>query len=255
MCLIGRDARLAPVEVDDLGSAVAQVRRGESGEDVPVRVVSAALLRGSSPWRTFGSRKGQGHYPGAYWSAVTGGHVPYESRLELSFLLFADREPGARAIYAQPFRLVAAVGGRIRRHVPDFLVEKGDGGLTVVDVKPRRRLGDDGVRFTFGWTAGLAERLGWGFEVFSEQEPGVLANVRFLSGYRRDRQFDPAVLEEALSLAGRPLPLADLEAAVAGVARSWPAARAHVLHLVWSGRLRADLGRPLSGSTWVECSR
>ena len=186
---------------------------------------------------------------------MTGGHVPYESRLELSFLLFADREPGARAIYAQPFRLVAAVGGRTRRHVPDFLVEKGDGGLTVVDVKPRRRLGDDEVRFTFGWTAGLAGRLGWGFEVFSEPEPGVLANVRFLSGYRRDRQFDPAVLEKALSLAGRPLRLADLEAAVAGVARSGPAARAHLLHLLWSGRLRADLGRPLSGSTWVECSR
>jgi hypothetical protein len=255
MCLIGLDAWPVPVEVDDLDSAVAQVRRGESGEDVPVRLVSAALFAGSSPWRKFGSRKGQAHYPGAYWSAVAGGHVPYESRLELSFLLFADREPGARAIYAQPFRLVAAVGGRIRRHVPDFLVEDGDGGLTVVDVKPRRRLGDEKVKFTFGWTAGLAGRLGWGFGVFSEPEPGVLANVRFLSGCRRVRQFDPAVLEKALSLAGGPLPLADLEAAVAGAARSRPAARAHVLHLLWSGRLRADLGRPLSGSTLVECPR
>ena len=167
-----------------------------------MRLVSAALFPGSSPWRKFGSRKGQAHYPGAYWSAVAGGHVPYESRLELSFLLFADREPGARAVYAQPFRLVAAVGGRIRRHVPDFLVEDGDGGLTVVDVKPRRRLGDEKVKFTFGWTAGLAGSLGWGFGVFSEPEPGVLANVRFLSGYRRVRQFDPAVLEKTLSLAG-----------------------------------------------------
>lgn len=255
MCLIGLDAWSVPVDVDDLGSAVAQVRRGESEEDVPVRLVSAALFPGSSPWRKFGSRKGQAHYPGAYWSAVAGGHVPYESRLELSFLLFADREPGARAIYAQPFRLAAAVGGRIRRHVPDFLVEDGDGGLTVVDVKPRRRLGDEKVKFTFGWTAGLAGKLGWGFGVFSEPEPGVLANVRFLSGYRRVRQFDPAVLEKTLSLAGGPLPLADLEAAVAGAAWSRSAARAHVLHLLWSGRLRADLGRPLSGSTLVECPR
>jgi len=63
------------------------------------------------------------------------------------------------------------------------------------------------------------------------------------------------VLEKTLSLAGGPLPLADLEAAVAGAARSRPAARAHVLHLLWSGRLQADLGRPLSGSTLVECPR
>jgi hypothetical protein len=246
-------AWLMPVEVDDLGSAVARVRRGQSEEDVPVRLVSAALFRGTSPWRTFRSRKGQAHYPGAYWSAVAGGHVLYESRLELSFLLFADREPGACAIYAQPFQLVAAVAGRVRRHVPDFLVEDGDGGLTVVDVKPRRRLDDGEVKFAFGWTSGLAGKLGWRFEVFSEPEPRVLANVRFLSGYRRGCQFDPAVLEEALSLAGRPWLLADLEAAVAGSAGSRPAARAHLLHLLWSGRLRADLGRPLSGSTLVGC--
>jgi hypothetical protein len=193
--------------------------------------------------------------PGAYWSAVTGGHVPYESRLELAFLLLADREPGTRAIYAQPFRLVAAVAGRVRRHVPDFLVEDGDGGLTVVDVKPRWRLDADEVRFTFGWTAGLAGRLGWRFAVFSEPEPAVLANVRFLSGYRRARQFDPVVLEKALSLAGRPLSLAGLEEAVAGPAGSRLAVRAHLLHLLWSGRLRADLRCPLSGSARVWCPR
>ncbi len=255
MCLVGLDAWPVPAEVDDLDAVVAQVRRGEAEEDVPARLVSAALFRGSSPWRRFGSRKGQAHYPGAYWSAVAGGHVSYESRLELSFLLFADRDPGARAIYSQPFRLVAAVGGKTRRHIPDFLVEEADGGLTVVDVKPRRRLGDEKVRFTFGWTAGLAGRLGWAFGVFSEPEPVVLANVRFLSGYRRVRQFDPGVLGKALALAGSPLPLADLEAAVAGPAGSRPAARAHVLHLLWSGRLRADLGRPLAGSTRVECPR
>jgi hypothetical protein len=248
-------AWLMPVEVDDLGSAVVRVRRGESEEDVPVRLVSAALFRGTSPWRTFRSRKGQAHYPGAYWSAVTGGHVIYESRLELSFLLLADRDPGARAIYAQPFQLVAGVAGRVRRHVPDFLVADGDGGLTVADVKPLRRLDDDDVKFTFGWTSDLAGKLGWRFEVFSEPEPRILANVRFLAGYRRSRQFDAAVLEEALALAGRPRLMADLELLVAGAAGSRAAARAHLLHLLWSGRLRADLGRPLSGMTRVERPR
>jgi hypothetical protein len=246
-------AWLMPVEVDDLGSAVVRVRRGESEEDVSARLLTAAVLGGSRPWRTFRSRKGQAHYPGAYWSAVTGGHLIYESRLELAFLLFADRDPDARAIWSQPFQLAACVGGRVRRHVPDFLVADGDGGLTVVDVKPLRRLDDEAVKFSFGWTASVAGGLGWRFEVFTEPDPDVLANVRFLAGYRRGWQFDPAVLEAVLALAAKPWPVADLELAVAGLAGSLPAARAHLLHLLWSGRLRADLGRPLSGATRVEC--
>ena len=103
-----------------------------------------------------------------------------------------------RAICSQPFQLLASVGGRLRRHVPDFLVAGDRDPLTVVDVKPSRRLDDAAVRFTFGWTRRLADRLGWRFEVFSEPEPRVLANVRFLAGYRRGWQFDAAVLEEAV---------------------------------------------------------
>jgi hypothetical protein len=44
------------------------------------------------------------------------------------------------------------------------------------------------VKFTFGWAADLAGGLGWRFAVFSEPESAVLANVRFLSGYRRVRR-------------------------------------------------------------------
>lgn len=243
---------LMPVTDDDLGSAVVRLRRGGLVEEVPACRMPAAVFRGSDPWRTFRSRKGQSHYPGAYWSAVTGGHLIYESRLELAFLLLADRDPGVRAIYSQPFQLVASADGRLRRHVPDFLVE-GDGGtLTVIDVKPLRRLDDEAVMFTFGWTRRLAELLGWRFEVFSEPEPRLLANVRFLAGYRRGWQFGSSVLGEAVALADRPRQLADLELALAGDAVPRPAARAHLLHLLWSGRLRADLGCPLSAMTWVE---
>jgi hypothetical protein len=34
--------------------------------------------------------RGQSHLPGLYWSVTTGGHVVYESRLELARLLVAD---------------------------------------------------------------------------------------------------------------------------------------------------------------------
>ncbi|HET9966639.1 MAG TPA: hypothetical protein VFQ68_00300, partial [Streptosporangiaceae bacterium] len=42
-------------------------------------------------------RQGQAHYSGWYWSATTGGHVVYESRLELARLLMADFDPQVTA--------------------------------------------------------------------------------------------------------------------------------------------------------------
>lgn len=43
--------------------------------------VTASLLVGSHPWRTFRAHRGQHHYSGFYWSATMGDHVVYESRL------------------------------------------------------------------------------------------------------------------------------------------------------------------------------
>ena len=56
------------------------------------------------------SARGQAHYPGFYWSATSGGHVIYESRLELARLLLADFDCDVAAIAAQPFLLRAQVG-------------------------------------------------------------------------------------------------------------------------------------------------
>ena len=47
-------------------------------------LVPAEMLAAGRPWRVFRWRQGQAHYSGWYWSATTGGHVVYESRLELS---------------------------------------------------------------------------------------------------------------------------------------------------------------------------
>ncbi|WP_157845179.1 MULTISPECIES: TnsA endonuclease N-terminal domain-containing protein [Pseudofrankia] len=71
---------------------------------------------------------------------------------------------------SQPFQLVARVEGAARRHVPDFVAVREDGLVTVVDVKPRRRLADEKVAFTFAWTGQVATAHGWAFEVFSEPD-------------------------------------------------------------------------------------
>ncbi|MGP4088590.1 TnsA-like heteromeric transposase endonuclease subunit [Streptomyces sp. KR55] len=79
------------------------------------------------PWRTFRWRDGQMHYSGTCWSSTIRDHVVYESRLELTRLLYADFDKDVTAVFAQPFLLSTTVDGRRRRHVPDFLVlrEKG----------------------------------------------------------------------------------------------------------------------------------
>ncbi|HEV3293709.1 MAG TPA: hypothetical protein VG123_32415 [Streptosporangiaceae bacterium] len=50
----------------------------------PLRQVTAGQIISAAPWRMTRSARGQAHYPGFYWSATSGGHVIYESRLELA---------------------------------------------------------------------------------------------------------------------------------------------------------------------------
>lgn len=82
----------------------------------------ADIFEPSVPWRTFRWRYGQKHYSGTYWSSTMRDHVVYESRLELTRLLFADFDLDMTAVFTQPFRFSTTVNGQLRRHVPDFLL-------------------------------------------------------------------------------------------------------------------------------------
>ncbi|MEU1509127.1 hypothetical protein [Kitasatospora sp. NPDC005748] len=84
--------------------------RGSGIEECSWASVAPASLQTAHPWRTFRWYRNQKHYSGTYWSATMGDHVIYESRLELSRLLFADFDPSVRAIVAQPFLLQTVLG-------------------------------------------------------------------------------------------------------------------------------------------------
>ncbi|MFC8726549.1 TnsA-like heteromeric transposase endonuclease subunit [Streptomyces bacillaris] len=114
-------------------------------------------------------------------------------RPELGRLLFADFAPEVRRIVAQPFLLKADIDGKVRKHIPDYLLLT-DAGPLVVDVKPRHRLEKPEVVFTFSWTREAVTSRGWRYEVWSEPDPAVLENIRFLAGYRRDWLFDPGLV-------------------------------------------------------------
>jgi hypothetical protein len=54
-------------------------------------------------------------------------HVVYESRLELSRLIFADFDQAVQRILAQPFLLKAKVDGKVRKHIPDYFLAELSG--------------------------------------------------------------------------------------------------------------------------------
>ncbi|WP_097250524.1 TnsA-like heteromeric transposase endonuclease subunit [Streptomyces sp. 1222.2] len=205
---------------------------------------SAVQLQSVAPWRTFRWRHGQKHYSGTYWSSTIRSHVIYESRLELTRLLYADFDQSMTTVFAQPFLVSATVKGSLRRHVPDFLFLRDDRVPLVVDVKPRHLLTRPKVAFSLGWARDVFLSRGWDFEVWCEPPQAEMENLRFLAGYRRDWLFDDDVLAEIRQ--------ADLYGATLGEAfhafpnrPAWQV-RAAVLRLLWCQHFATDLSTPLS---------
>ena len=217
--------------------------------DMPISAATAAGVLSAVPWRTIRSRRGQRHFPGLYWSSTTGGHVVYESRLELARLLLADADPLVVGIAAQPF----LVSDEKRRHVPDFLLVRADGSALIVNVKPADRLQDERVAAALAWAEAVFLARGWTHEIWSAADPDVLSNTRFLAGYRRAAHLDRAVVAAAAALDIAGLTIAQAEAVLldAGICEPRPV----LLHLVWSGALQADLTFPLSCDTLLEVHR
>jgi hypothetical protein len=164
----------------------------------------------------------------------------------LARLLFADFDSRVRDIVAQPFLLRAVVDQKSRKHIPDYLLITNTGPV-VVDVKPAWRLADPKVAFTFGWTRDVVEARGWLYEVATEPSGVELANVRFLSGYRRRWLFQSHLLG---LLRSQNLDGASLDDAFNCLpAESHQCVRSAVLHLLWCQELLIDLKKPLSGRT------
>ncbi|GAJ83634.1 hypothetical protein NBRGN_065_00300 [Nocardia brasiliensis NBRC 14402] len=205
--------------------------------------VTADLLAGAAPWRTFRWRHGQKHYSGTYWSATEASHVIYESRLELSRLLIADFDRSVKHIVAQPFLLRATVDRKLRKHIPDYLLLTDDGPV-VVDVKPRARMARPAVQSTFAWTRELVESVGWRYEVANEAAPVMVENVRFLAGYRRPWLFAPALLAELRNGIVDNVPFRE----ACSMVTSWPAplVRSAILHLMWVQHFGVDVTQPLN---------
>ena len=122
----------------------------------------------------------------------------------------------------------------------------GSTGLTLSVVKPAIFLGEPKIAKTIAWVRDVAEDEGWGFELFSEPDRNLLANVRFFAGYRRPNGIRPTLLAD---LRSRSLAGYTFGEAVEAFRAPAPCVRAALLHLLWRQELRIDLRRPLQAST------
>jgi len=174
--------------------------------------------------------------------------VIYESRLELARLLLADFDRDVVAIAAQPFLLQALVAGRARRHVPDFLLAHADKSVRVVNVKPASKLAEPRIAEALSWPGRLIEGHGWQYEIWSGADPVLLANLRFLAGYRRPGLLPGDLLEDVLAAVRPGDTIGGVIGRMSGTRRPGDV-KAAVLRLLWQQRLAADLhGRLDAGS-------
>ena len=154
-------------------------------ESVPLSRANFPDFSGLRSVRKINAHKRQQHLPGYYWFSSIDVLVPYESRLEMFSLMDLDFSAEVVGVVSQPLMLHFRRRSKTVRHVPDFLVCRGDGALSLVDVK-RRVLGErSDIRRVFEWTEGACASLGWGYEVRHEPDDVYLSNLKWLAGYRR----------------------------------------------------------------------
>src|SRR6266571_950789 len=231
---------------------VVSQRTADGGEaSFPLRQVQARRVIAAVPWRKARSARGQAHYPGFFWSSTMGGHVIYESRLELARLLLADFDRDVTAIAAQPFLLQARVAGTARRHVPDFLLAHADKSVRVVNVKPAGKLAEPRTAEALAWPGRLIEGHGWQYEIWSGADPVLLANLRFLAGYRRPGLLPGQLLDDVLAAVR---PGDTIGGVISRMSRTRRACevKAAVLRLLWQQRLATELHGHLDAGSALE---
>lgn len=200
------------------------------------------------PVRAFPAFKGQGNFPGWWWSSTMDCHVGYESWLERDHAMRLDADGDVVGFASQPFCLswLGEAGGR--RHTPDFFARRADGTGVVVDVRADDRIGPADAD-AFAMTAAACAQVGWVFERVGELPPVFAGNLRWLARYRHPRcGRREDVAERLRNVFVRPAPLLAGAAEAGETLGVLPV----LYHLMWRRVLVADLeAAPLGPGTVV----
>jgi hypothetical protein len=203
--------------------------------------------------RRYSAYKGKRNYEGLWWSSTNHSHVPFESLLERDYLVWADWDARVTKVAAQPIALLWPSGTpHHRSHVPDYFARRSDGTGALVDVKSLTGLSQH-AREQLALTEAACEEVGWEYEVFTGLPADQADNLRWLAGYRQDRNApDPDVEAAILDAFADGAPLGDgIETAAGDTRTSNSTIRANTYHLLFSHQLRVDTTKPLNNLSEV----
>jgi hypothetical protein len=199
------------------------------------------------PVRSFPSYRGQRNFPGWYWASTLGRLVGFECWVKRDHLVALDFDASVVGIVSQPFWLFwTPVGGKRRRHAPDFLVRLAGGAVMVLDSRPAQLIGERD-REAFAATGRACAALSWRYAVWDRLDGVFVANQRWLAGYRHPRCFDEHIAARLLEVFNRPRALMDGAELVGDPLGALPV----LYHLLWKQLLVADLAVVLSPRTIV----
>lgn len=158
--------------------------------------------------------------------------------------MLLDASPRVVGVASQPFRFHWKDG---TKHVPDFFARYVDGSAVVIDVRLDDQIGPADA-CVFARSEITCEKIGWEYRRVGSVDPILLANMRWLAGYRHTRVLRAGVATELISVFSVARPLLRGVRQVGDPIHVLPV----LYHLLWHGRLIADLaGDPLSETTMI----
>ncbi|MDX3588922.1 TnsA-like heteromeric transposase endonuclease subunit [Streptomyces europaeiscabiei] len=200
--------------------------------------------------RPFPVRYGRRVAPGWWWSSTNGRLVAYGSGAMRTQLMLLDRDPVAVALASRPVELLWRQDGKAVGHAPQLMARMRDGTGLLIDCVgrsgPSARLAER-ARVT----AAAAEAAGWRYRLAGPPDPVLVANVRWLAGYRHPRYAAGSRMPALMEAFGSPRLAVEAVREFGDPIAVWPA----VFHALWSGVLRVRLDEPLHERVVVSVAR
>ena len=229
------------------GPFEAMVRVGSEEVRGGLAELSADVLRRCGPVRRPGVYRRQRHMPGRWFSTTARRFLEYESLLERDWMLLLDFDRAVDGICEQPLRLRYLKDGRPASHVPDLLVWRA-GIPELCDVKSEERVEDPDFQAQVRATGQACAEAGFGYRVLSEPDRQLLANHRWLVGFREPpTDLDGERARMLAVLEAGPSTIADVLSGAVEVALARPV----LMHLLWTGAVIVDVGVPLASDSRV----